>query len=128
MPPYLEELYIDNNLISSFRPSDVDFFNRLVDNSNLTMKLGNNPYKCSCDSKELYYFVKYGGGRIKDRYLVKCETGYGYMPLWSALLEDFCEPTTTSISVGGGEGRFFKTSESMMTVILSIIVTVILNA
>ena len=128
MPPYLEELYIDNNLISSFRPSDVDFFNRLVDNSNLTMKLGNNPYKCSCDSKDLYYFVKYGGGRIKDRYLVKCETGYGYMPLWSSLLEDFCEPTTTSISVGGGEGRFFKTSESMMTVILSIIVTVILNA
>jgi len=94
MPPYLQELNLDNNLISSFRQSDVNFFDRLIDNSNLTMKFGNNPYSCTCDSKAIYHFVRNRGGKIQDRNQLelKCGGDKGDIPMWSVSLEDFCVP------------------------------------
>ena len=91
MPPYLQELYLDNNQISSFKQSDVNFFDRLVD-KNLTMKLGNNPYECSCDSKAIYHFVRDRGAKIQDRNSLEIICDTGDMPMWSASLDDFCVP------------------------------------
>merc|ERR550525_2237660 len=92
MPPNLEMLYLYNNSISSFRQSDVNFFDSLIDKTNLTMKFGNNPYECNCDSKALYHFVRNRGVKIEDRNLLKLKCDTGDMEMWSASLEDFCVP------------------------------------
>ena len=72
LPPNLEELYLDNNRISKFQQSDINYFDNLVQQSNngTRLKLGNNPYSCSCDSNPLYYFVKNRGDRL-DQHLIK---------------------------------------------------------
>ena len=72
LPPNLEELYLDNNRISKFQQSDINYFDNLVQQSNngIRLKLGNNPYSCSCDSSPLYHFVKNRGAKL-DQHLIK---------------------------------------------------------
>ena len=73
LPPDLEELYLDNNRISKFQQSDINYFDNLVRRSTIngtSLKLGNNPYSCSCESNPLYYFVKNRGDRL-DQHLIK---------------------------------------------------------
>ena len=72
LPPNLQELYLDNNRISKFQQSDINYFDNLVQQSNngTRLKLGNNPYSCSCDSIPLYNFVKNRGDRL-DQHLIK---------------------------------------------------------
>ena len=77
LPPNLEELYLDNNRISKFEQSDIDYFDHLVQQSTTNgtrLKLGNNPYSCSCDSSPLSYFVKNRGDML-DQHLIrlKCD-------------------------------------------------------
>ena len=79
LPPNLEELYLDNNRISKFQQSDINYFDNLVRRSTIngtSLKLGNNPYSCSCDSSPLYHFVKNRGAKL-DQHLIKmkCDAG-----------------------------------------------------
>ena len=52
LPPDLKVLWLDNNQIERFQQTDINYFDGLVNRTSLRLKLGNNPYACSCDSKE----------------------------------------------------------------------------
>ena len=77
LPPDLEELYLDNNHISQFQQSDINYFDSLVNRTNLRLRLGNNPYSCSCQSTPLYHFIKNRGTKVEDQHLVtlRCQDG-----------------------------------------------------
>ena len=94
LPSDLEELYLDNNRISKFQQSDINYFDNLVRDSTINgtrLKLGNNPYSCSCDSSPLYHFVKNRGARLDQHTIkLKCEGEKMNRQLWDMKLEDFC--------------------------------------
>ena len=71
LPPDLEELYLDQNQISQFQQSDINYLDSLVDRTNLRLRLGNNPYSCSCDSTPLFHFIKNRGATLEDQHTVK---------------------------------------------------------
>ena len=80
LPSDLEELYLDNNRISTFQQSDINYFDNLVQQSEsesrIKLKLGNNPYTCSCDTTPLYHFIKNRAAKVDvDLIKMKCETG-----------------------------------------------------
>ena len=91
LPPNLKELFLDNNRITSFKQTDINYFDSLVNRTNLELKLGNNAYECDCDSRALFHFVKNRGSRIKDLNLVQlqCEDS-APIELWKAKLDEFC--------------------------------------
>ena len=91
LPPALEELYLDNNQISGFKHSDINFFDSLTDRTQLRLKLSRNPYTCDCESTALYHFVRNKGGYIEDRHLISLACEPDSLALWSAKLEDFCQ-------------------------------------
>jgi hypothetical protein len=51
LPPDLKVLWLDNNLIERFQQTDINYFDSLINRTNLKLKLGHNPFSCSCDSK-----------------------------------------------------------------------------
>ena len=71
LPKDLEELYLDNNHIARFQQSDINYFDSLVNRTNLRLRLGNNPYSCSCDSTPLFHFIKSRGANLEDQHTVK---------------------------------------------------------
>ena len=77
LPNDLEELYLDNNDISQLQQSDINYFDSLVNRTNLRLRLGNNPYSCSCQSTPLYHFIKNRGTKVEDQHLVtlRCQDG-----------------------------------------------------
>ena len=77
LPNDLEELYLDNNQISQFQQSDINYFDSLVNRTKLKLRLGKNPYSCSCQSTPLYHFIKNRGAKVEDQHLVKlrCQDG-----------------------------------------------------
>eukprot|EP00092_Neocalanus_flemingeri_P010223 GFUD01011014.1.p1 GENE.GFUD01011014.1~~GFUD01011014.1.p1 ORF type:complete len:847 (+),score=141.65 GFUD01011014.1:252-2792(+) len=91
LPPNLKELFLDNNRIKSFKQTDINYFDSLVNRTNLELKLGNNLYECDCESRALFHFVKNRGSKIKDLNLVqlKCEDSK-QITLWKAKLDEFC--------------------------------------
>jgi len=92
LPPDLKELFLDNNRIESFKPTDINYFDSLVNRTKLELKLGNNPYVCDCKSRTLYHFIKNRGSKIKDLSLVQleCEDLSEPIILWKAKLDEFC--------------------------------------
>ena len=76
LPPALEELYLDNNHIARFQQSDINYFDSLVNRTNFRLRLGNNPYSCSCDSTPLFHFIKNRGAKLEDLHTVmmKCDS------------------------------------------------------
>jgi hypothetical protein len=51
LPPDLKVLWLDHNQIQRFQQTDINYFDGLVNRTSLRLKLGHNPYSCSCDSK-----------------------------------------------------------------------------
>ena len=76
LPPDLEELYLDQNHISQFSVYDINYFDSLVNRTKLRLRLGNNPYSCSCDSTPLFHFIKNRGAKLEDQHTVmmKCDS------------------------------------------------------
>ena len=76
LPRDLEELYLDKNHITKFQQSDINYFDSLVNRTNLRLRLGNNPYSCSCDSTPLFHFIKNRGAKLEDQHTVmmKCDS------------------------------------------------------
>lgn len=91
LPPNLNELYVDHNRIKSFKQTDINFFDTLVNRTKLELKLGNNLYECDCNSRALYYFVRNRWAKIKDVEQVKlhCQDTEPIV-LWNTKLDDFC--------------------------------------
>merc|ERR1711988_1428854 len=101
LPPNLQELYLDNNRISKFQQSDINYFDNLVQKSinGTRLKLGNNPYSCSCDSNPLYYFVKNREDRL-DQHLIKmkCDADQTASQLLDMNVEDFCSFESSNLN------------------------------
>ena len=76
LPPDLEELYLDQNHISQFQQSDINYFDSLVNRTNLKLRLGNNPYSCNCDSTPLFHFIKNRGAKLKDQHTIRIKCDY----------------------------------------------------
>ena len=76
LPRDLEELYLDNNHISQFQQSDINYFDSLVNRTSLRLRLGNNPYSCSCQSTPLFHFIKNRGAKLEDQHTIrmKCDS------------------------------------------------------
>ena len=76
LPPDLEELYLDRNRISEFQQSDINYFEDLIKRTNLRLRLGNNPYSCSCDSTPLFHLIKNRGAKLNDTHtiMMKCDS------------------------------------------------------
>ena len=90
LPSQLEELYLDNNQITMFRFTDINYFDVLSTKTQIKLKLAKNPYDCDCNSKDLYHFVRNQGRQILDRgdITLNCEDEPKLM--WKTELEDFC--------------------------------------
>jgi len=102
LPPDLNELFLDNNRISSFKQTDINYFDSLVNRTKLELKLGNNLYECDCNSRALFHFVKNRGSKIRDLDQVQLQcTDPGPMALWKAKLEEFCSITTPAAIIAG---------------------------
>merc|ERR1719461_2081476 len=97
LPGDLEELYLDRNRISEFQQSDINYFELLINRTNLRLRLGNNPYSCSCDSTPLFHLIKNNGAKLNDTHtiMMKCDSQQQPLALWTLKLEDFCKPWNT---------------------------------
>ena len=91
LPPDLKELFLDNNRIEGFNQADINYLENLVNRTNILLQLGNNRYKCDCQSRELYYFVNHRRDNIKDLDLVQlnCQDS-GQLALWKAKFDEIC--------------------------------------
>ena len=108
LPPQLEELYLDNNQISMFRFTDINYFDVLSSKTHIKLKLSKNPYACDCNSKDLYHFVRNDkGGQIIDRGQITMNCEHGKKLMWKTELEDFCVVTLSSEIIGVIIGLIF---------------------
>jgi len=91
LPPRLEELYLDNNQISMFRFTDINYFDVLSSKTHIKLMLANNPYACDCNSKDLYHFVRNDkGGQVMDRGRITMNCEHGEKFMWETNLDYFC--------------------------------------
>ena len=65
LPPSLTQLALDSNRLTVLEPDVIARMEGLE-----LMKLGNNEYECSCESKALFYFVKEYRDFIEVRFIV----------------------------------------------------------
>merc|ERR1719376_1392207 len=91
---FITGLYLSHNIISSFKQTDINYFDSLVNRTKLELKLGNNLYDCDCNSRALYHFVKNRGSKIRDleHVQLQCKNS-APLALWKAKLEEFCSNT-----------------------------------
>eukprot|EP00092_Neocalanus_flemingeri_P003278 GFUD01003509.1.p1 GENE.GFUD01003509.1~~GFUD01003509.1.p1 ORF type:complete len:1004 (-),score=191.87 GFUD01003509.1:42-3053(-) len=64
LPRSIKELYLNNNKITKFNQSCMNYFNSLTNKTSL--RFSNNPFECSCDSLELFDLVKSRYSIISD--------------------------------------------------------------
>merc|ERR1712080_107188 len=75
LPSRLTRLDLDNNTLKSFTSADINFFESLIKNTSLKLKLSGNPYQCSCDSEPLFYLVKNRASTLVDGDQVTMDCG-----------------------------------------------------
>ncbi len=90
LPPNLKALHIDENQIQSFFKPDLNYFDSLINQTKLELKLGKNPYLCSCDSQDLYHFMRDRGSFILDKSDVILACPDNITPLAESKISDFC--------------------------------------
>jgi len=98
LPPRLALLNLDNNRLAKFTQADINFFDSLIKNTGLKLKLGGNPYKSTCDSRPLFNFIKNQGSKVGDLDLVEFKNG---KKLWKIeKLEEFCRTGLSVAQIG----------------------------
>ena len=68
IPAKLKHIELDHNRIEAFAEEDMRALENFVLEKDITLKLGNNPYSCSCDNKYFYNFVLATHQQIKGEY------------------------------------------------------------
>ena len=58
LPPSLAVLNLDYNFIKHFSKQDLNYFDQLINRTRLTLRLRNNSFECSCESKDLFHFLQ----------------------------------------------------------------------
>ena len=94
LPPNLHKIQLDNNLIVRFVPTNMAYFERLINRTDWSLKLGGNPYECSCDSLDLYNFVTRAE---MDDVALNCSKNITYK---NGSLTDFCPSALAAVSPG----------------------------
>ena len=95
LPPHLNALFFDHNKIESLNYADL----RQSVSMAQSIKLGGNPYDCSCKSRLLYRFVRRNSGsKVKDAEQVwlNCDDGKRFVNDINVYSE-FCTETKTLI-------------------------------
>jgi len=89
-PSRLEYLGLDNNKIQSYQNETLQYFQAKVKQSNLTLRLGNNPYGCNCDNLELLHFLKMFYSYVEDMQYVTSDCLDKENELFMLNEEDIC--------------------------------------
>eukprot|EP00092_Neocalanus_flemingeri_P003046 GFUD01003255.1.p1 GENE.GFUD01003255.1~~GFUD01003255.1.p1 ORF type:complete len:1061 (+),score=210.03 GFUD01003255.1:285-3467(+) len=92
LPARLEYIGLDNNNIQFYSNETIQYFQKKVKQSNLSLKFGNNPYDCNCNSLELLHFLKKSYSHVEDfnDLTIKCLDKT--KNLFTQNKEDFCSP------------------------------------
>lgn len=87
LPPQLKHITIDHNKMESISEQTLGYLYNMT-----KIKLGDNPYKCGCNSSNIYHFIKDRKSVIEDleHTFLNC-TGKNLTLLSKMKLEDFCE-------------------------------------
>jgi protein toll len=102
LPPRLTLLDLDHNRLGSFTQADVNFFDQLIKDQGLKLKLGGNPYNCTCESRPLFNFIKNQGSKVLDLDAVRMQCDRDERKLWQIeKLEEFCTTGLSTAEVGG---------------------------
>merc|ERR1719167_919214 len=104
LPPRLTVLDLDHNLLGSFTQADVNFFDQLIKDHGLNLKLGRNPYNCTCESRPLFNFIKNQYTEVIDIHDVEMHCDHGdpkEQKFWEIeKLEEFCTTGLSTAEVG----------------------------
>lgn len=89
LPSILHSLYIDRNHITYLEDKILQKLTNLK-----SLRLGNNPFSCDCDSKALFRFVQRNAGSIQDGSAIALECAEGSTPINSFTdYTEFCVET-----------------------------------
>jgi len=92
LPKNLKHLKINYNKLSEFSNEGISYFEGLYQRNNHTsINLGNNPFKCDCESKPLYGFVKRFKSSLIDDFLnISLACPEAKITLYKSDIADFC--------------------------------------
>jgi len=92
LPDMLEYLSLDKNNIQHYSNETLQHFQDKVKNANLSLKLGNNPYDCNCNSLELLHFLKMSYSHVEDYNDLSIKCLDKTKKLFIQNEDDFCSP------------------------------------
>ena len=99
IPENLKVLSLDNNRIERIDEEDLEYLDSQVKNTGLQLKLGKNPYPCSCDSRGLYHFVQNRKDVILDARNISLKCDERYLELLDSDLLDFCDASLSPVLI-----------------------------
>jgi protein toll len=99
IPDNLAVLYVDNNRIEKIEEEDLEYLDSLVKKTDLQLKLSRNPFKCSCDNRNLYHFVQNRKEIIEDASIVSLQCEESDMELLGSDLHDFCNTSLSPVLI-----------------------------
>nr|AUZ62382.1 toll like receptor [Portunus trituberculatus] len=77
LPPNLKALDVRGNNLTNLSPAILDYLNA----TDMSLKLGSNPWHCSCDMLDLFQFLHVPSRKVNDFTELQCESGELVMDL-----------------------------------------------
>jgi len=99
LPKELEMLTLDHNYIKTVNETKLEYFSKMIQKQQMKLKIGNNPFYCSCKNRDLFHFLKNAENYILDAQNVSLKCEMKELNLLAARLHEFCETSISAILI-----------------------------